>query len=54
MGENSILEFFRDAIKHPQELKEHLKEMNLNDRARLLAFLQMRDKDLYSKVEKLT
>jgi len=52
--EEKILNFYRKHIKESaKELKEEMENLSLNDRARLFAFLQTRDVNLYRSVETL-
>ena len=50
--EQEILDFYNREIENP-DLKEELDNLTLSEKARLLAFTQLRDKELYSKLEKL-
>ena len=50
--EQEILDFYNREIENP-DLKEELDNLTLSEKARLLAFVQLRDKELYSKLEKL-
>lgn len=49
-----ILEFFAKSYdENPKGLKEHLLNSSLSDRARVLAFLQVRVPKLYENINKL-
>jgi hypothetical protein len=52
-NEKNILDYFEEAVKHPDNLRENIENTNLSDRARLLAFLQTRDSKLYKKVKEV-
>ena len=52
--EAESLNFFRMLItKYPQEFVKNMRTCNIMERARVLAFLQVRDKAVYEQAQEL-
>ena len=48
------LNFFRTIItKYPQEFVKNMRTCNIMERARVLAFLQVRDKEIFEQAQEL-
>lgn len=48
------LNFFRMLItKYPQEFVKNMRTCNIMERARVLAFLQVRDKEIFEQAQEL-
>ena len=50
--EQEILDFYNREIENT-DFKEDLDNFTFSEKARLLAFVHLRDKELYSKLKKL-
>lgn len=52
--EAESLNFFRTVItKYPQEFVKNMRTCNIMERARVLAFLQVRDKEIFEQAQEL-
>lgn len=51
--DNEILDFFKKATENPENLKQHINSLGICDRARLMAFIQVRDSKLYKKITEI-
>lgn len=52
--EAGILNYFRNLVKlYPQEFVKNMRQASIIERARVLAFLQVRDYEIYLKAQKL-
>jgi hypothetical protein len=53
-SEKEVLNFFRNLIKQdPQQFKESMQATDFIQRARVLAFLQVRDSEVYKKAQEI-
>lgn len=52
--EKEALNFFRDVIKNnPKAFKEEMQKTDIIKRARVLAFLQVRDSKVYKRAQEI-